>query len=166
MRVDAMSSDDWPAVRDIYEAGIATGEATFQTEAPPWDAWDAAHLETCRLVAREEYGTLIGWAALGRVSARPVYAGVAEVSVYVAASARGRGLGRLLLTALIDASERDGRWTLQASIFPENEASVRLHERCGFRVVGRRERIARQYGRWRDTLLLERRSSVVGLGAE
>jgi phosphinothricin acetyltransferase len=123
-------------------------------------------LETCRLVAREEYGTLIGWAALGRVSARPVYAGVAEVSVYVAASARGRGVGRLLLTALIDASERDGRWTLQASIFPENEASVRLHERCGFRVVGRRERIARQYGRWRDTLLLERRSSVVGLGAE
>jgi phosphinothricin acetyltransferase len=166
MRVDAMSSDDWPAVRDIYEAGIATGEATFQTEAPPWDAWDAAHLETCRLVAREEYGTLIGWAALGRVSARPVYAGVAEVSVYVAASARGRGVGRLLLTALIDASERDGRWTLQASIFPENEASVRLHERCGFRVVGRRERIARQYGRWRDTLLLERRSSVVGLGAD
>jgi phosphinothricin acetyltransferase len=166
MRVDAMSSDDWPAVRDIYEAGIATGEATFQTEAPPWDAWDAAHLETCRLVAREEYGTLIGWAALGRVSARPVYAGVAEVSVYVAASARGRGVGRLLLTALIDASERDGRWTLQASIFPENEASVRLHEQCGFRVVGRRERIARQYGRWRDTLLLERRSSVVGLGAD
>jgi L-amino acid N-acyltransferase YncA len=166
MRVDAMSSDDWPAVRDIYEAGIATGEATFQTEAPPWEAWDAAHLATCRLVARDEDGNLVGWAALGRVSARPVYAGVAEVSVYIAASARGRGLGRLLLTALIDASERDGRWTLQASIFPENEASVRLHERCGFRVVGRRERIASQYGRWRDTLLLERRSSVVGLGAE
>jgi phosphinothricin acetyltransferase len=166
MRVDAMSSDDWPAVRDIYEAGIATGEATFQTEAPPWDAWDAAHLETCRLVAREEDGTLIGWAALGRVSARPVYAGVAEVSVYVAAGARGRGVGRRLLTALIEAAERDGRWTLQASIFPENEASVRIHEQCGFRVVGRRERIARQYGRWRDTLLLERRSSVVGLGAE
>jgi phosphinothricin acetyltransferase len=166
MRVDAMSSDDWPAVRDIYEAGIATGEATFQTEAPPWDAWDAAHLETCRLVAREEDGTLIGWAALGRVSARPVYVGVAEVSVYVAAGARGRGVGRRLLTALIEAAERDGRWTLQASIFPENEASVRIHEQCGFRVVGRRERIARQYGRWRDTLLLERRSSVVGLGAE
>ena len=166
MRVDAMTTDDWPAVRDIYEAGIATGEATFQTEAPPWDAWDAAHLETCRLVARDEDGAVIGWAALGRVSARPVYAGVAEVSVYVAASARGRGIGLQLLTALIDASERDGRWTLQASIFPENEASVRLHERCGFRVVGRRERIARQYGRWRDTLLLERRSSVVGLGAD
>jgi phosphinothricin acetyltransferase len=166
MRVDAMSSDDWPAVRDIYEAGIATGEATFQTEAPAWDAWDAAHLETCRLVARDEDGTLIGWAALGRVLARPVYAGVAEVSVYVAAGARGQGVGRRLLTALIDASERDGRWTLQASIFPENEASVRLHEQCGFRVVGRRERIARQYGRWRDTLLLERRSSVVGLGAD
>jgi L-amino acid N-acyltransferase YncA len=166
MRIDTMTPDDWPAVRDIYEAGIATGEATFQTEAPSWDAWDAAHLETCRLVARDEHGTVIGWAALGRVSARPVYAGVAEVSVYVAAAARGHGLGSRLLTALIDASERDGRWSLQASIFPENEASVRLHERCGFRVVGRRERIACQYGRWRDTLWLERRSSIVGVAGE
>jgi phosphinothricin acetyltransferase len=163
MRVDAMRPGDWPAVRDIYEAGIATGEATFQTEAPPWDAWDAAHLETCRLVARDEHDAVIGWAALGRVSARPVYAGVAEVSVYVAEKARGQRIGLQLLTALIDASERDGRWTLQASIFPENEASVRLHERCGFRVVGRREKIARQYGRWRDTLMLERRSSAAGV---
>ena len=166
MRIDAMTPDDWPAVRDIYDAGIATGEATFQTEAPPWDAWDAAHLETCRIVVRDESGEVAGWAALGRVSARPVYAGVAEVSVYVAEPARGRGVGRQLLAALIDASERDGRWTLQASIFPENEASVRLHERCGFRVVGRRERIACQYGRWRDTLLLERRSEVAGAGGE
>jgi L-amino acid N-acyltransferase YncA len=163
MRVDAMRPGDWPAVRDIYEAGIATGEATFQTEAPPWDAWDAAHLETCRLVARDEHDAVIGWAALGRVSARPVYVGVAEVSVYVAEQVRGQRIGLQLLTALIDASERDGRWTLQASIFPENEASVRLHERCGFRVVGRREKIARQYGRWRDTLLLERRSSAAGV---
>lgn len=158
-----MTPADWPAVRDIYEAGIATGEATFQTEAPPWDAWDAAHLETCRLVARDEHDEVIGWAALGRVSQRPVYSGVAEVSVYVAESARGQRVGLQLLTALIEASERDGRWMLQASIFPENEASVRLHQRCGFRVVGRRERIACQYGRWRDTLLMERRSSTTGI---
>jgi phosphinothricin acetyltransferase len=166
MRVDAMTPNDWPAVRDIYESGIATGEATFQTEAPPWDVWNTSHLPTCRLIARDEHDVVIGWAALGRASARPAYAGVAEVSVYVAEGARGRGVGSRLLAALVDASERDGRWTLQASIFPENAASVRLHQRCGFRVVGRRERIARQHGRWRDTLLLERRSSVVGIGAE
>jgi len=158
-----MTPADWPAVRDIYEAGIATGEATFQTEAPPWNTWDAAHLETCRLVARDEYDAVIGWAALGRVSQRPVYSGVAEVSVYVAERARGQRVGLQLLTALIAASERDGRWMLQASIFPENEASVRLHQRCGFRIVGRRERIACQYGRWRDTLLMERRSSTTGV---
>jgi L-amino acid N-acyltransferase YncA len=163
MRIDSMTPADWPAVRDIYEAGIATGEATFQTEAPPWNTWDAAHLETCRLVARDEHDVVIGWAALGRVSQRPVYSGVAEVSVYVAESARGQGVGLQLLTALIAASERDGRWMLQASIFPENEASVRLHQRCGFRIVGRRERIACQYGRWRDTLLMERRSSTTGV---
>jgi L-amino acid N-acyltransferase YncA len=162
MRVDSMTPEDWPVVRDIYEAGLATGEGSFQTEAPPWDAWDAGHLETCRLVARDEHDAVIGWAALSRVSARPVYAGVVEVSVYVAEHARGQRVGLRLLTALIDASERDGRWTLQASIFPENEASVRLHQRCGFRVVGRRERIGCHYGRWRDTLLLERRSAVVG----
>jgi len=163
MRIDSMTPADWPAVRDIYEAGIATGEATFQTEAPPWNTWDAAHLETCRLVARDEHDVVIGWAALGRVSQRPVYSGVAEVSVYVAESARGQGVGLQLLTALIAASERDGRWMLQASIFPENEASVRLHQRCGFRIVGRRERIACQYGRWRDTLLMERRSTTTGI---
>jgi len=163
MRIDSMTPADWPAVRDIYEAGIATGEATFQTEAPPWNTWDAAHLETCRLVARDEYDAVIGWAALGRVSQRPVYSGVAEVSVYVAERARGQRVGLQLLTALIAASERDGRWMLQASIFPENEASVRLHQRCGFRIVGRRERIACQYGRWRDTLLMERRSTTTGI---
>ncbi|HEV8498991.1 MAG TPA: GNAT family N-acetyltransferase [Gemmatimonadaceae bacterium] len=163
MRIDSMTPADWPAVRDIYESGIATGEATFQTEAPPWNTWDAAHLETCRLVARDEHDAVIGWAALGRVSQRPVYSGVAEVSVYVAENARGQRVGLQLLTALIAASERDGRWMLQASIFPENEASVRLHQRCGFRIVGRRERIACQYGRWRDTLLMERRSSTTGV---
>jgi phosphinothricin acetyltransferase len=162
LRIEPMTAADWPDVRSIYEAGIATGHATFQTEAPEWDAWDRAHLSTCRLVARTADGATLGWAALSPVSARAVYAGVAEVSVYVSDGARGHGVGRALLEALIQAAEADGRWTLQASIFPENVASVRLHERCGFRVVGRRERIARHHGVWRDTLLLERRSRTVG----
>lgn len=162
--IDSMTSADWPAVREIYEAGIATGDATYQTEVPQWDAWDAAHLTSCRLVIRDENRTVLGWAALSPVSARRVYAGVAEVSVYVAAESRGRGVGLQLLRALVDASERDGRWTLQASIFPENRASLRLHERCGFRIVGRRERLGCVHGRWRDVLLLERRSATVGSG--
>jgi len=161
IRIDAMRPDDWPAVRTIYEAGIATGNATFQTEAPAWDEWDAGHLTSCRLVARDEMDAVLGWAALRPVSARPVYAGVTEVSVYVAAHARGRGVGRRLLQALVAASEADGRWTLQAGIFPENAASVALHAACGFRIVGRRERIGRLHGVWRDVLLLERRSRVV-----
>lgn len=162
LRVEPMTESDWPAVSAIYEAGIATGHATFQTEAPVWEAWDRGHLPTCRLVARDDNGGVLGWAALSPVSSRPVYAGVAEVSVYVAATARGRGIGRLLLEALIDRSEADGRWTLQAGIFPENVASLALHESCGFRVVGRRERIGRHHGRWRDVLLLERRSAIAG----
>jgi L-amino acid N-acyltransferase YncA len=162
-RIEPMTERDWPAVCAIYEAGIATGHATFQTETPRWDAWDRGHLPTCRLVARDDAGEVLGWAALSPVSARPVYAGVAEVSVYVGADARGKGLGRLLLVALIAASEADGRWTLQAGIFPENVPSLRLHESCGFRVVGRRKRIGQHYGRWRDVLLLERRSRAVGV---
>ena len=158
-----MTAGDWPVVRAIYEAGIATGHATFQTEAPEWDAWDRAHLPTCRLVAKSDDGSVVGWAALSPISARPVYAGVAEVSVYVADDARGQGVGHSLLEALVQAAEADGRWTLQAGICPENAASVRLHEHCGFRVVGRRERIGRHHGVWRDVLLLERRSAVVGL---
>jgi len=153
-----MMADHWPEVRSIYEAGIATGNATFQTEAPAWEAWDAGHLRTCRLVAVADSGAIAGWAALSPVSARPVYAGVCEVSVYVAPDMRGRGVGRRLLAALVEASEADGRWTLQAGIFPENGASVALHLRCGFRVVGRRERLGCLHGRWRDVLLLERRS--------
>ena len=164
--IDEMRPADWPAVRAIYEAGIATGHATFQTEAPGWESWDAAHLATCRLVARDVSAAAVGWAALTPISARPVYAGVAEVSVYVAEGARGRGVGRGLLETLISASERDGRWTLQAGIFPENTASVALHLRCGFREVGRRERIGRLRGVWRDVLLLERRSRVVGTGED
>ena len=158
-----MTEADWPAVRAIYAAGIATGNATFQTEAPEWAAWDAGHLPSCRLVARDGSGTVVGWAALSPVSTRPVYAGVVEVSVYVGESVRGQGVGRALLDALIHASERDGRWMLQAGILAENEASVALHLRCGFRVVGRRERIGRLNGVWRDVLLLERRSEVAGL---
>jgi phosphinothricin acetyltransferase len=156
-----LEPDDWPAVRAIYIEGIATGQATFQTEAPAWEAWDVGHIATCRLVAAAA-GTVVGWAALSPVSSRACYAGIAEVSIYVAAVARGRGIGRLLLEALVAESERAGFWTLQAGIFPENAASVALHERCGFRVVGRRERIGQLHGRWRDVLLLERRSAAVG----
>jgi phosphinothricin acetyltransferase len=147
-------------VRAIYKAGIATGNATFQTEAPTWQAWDAGHLQSCRLVALSA-GHVVGWAALSPVSARTVYAGVCEVSVYVAPEAQGQGVGRALLDALIACSESDGRWTLQAGIFPENEGSLALHDRAGFRVVGRRERIGRLHGQWRDVLLLERRSPTV-----
>jgi L-amino acid N-acyltransferase YncA len=149
---------DWPAVRTIFEEGIATGQATFETEAPSWEDWDGAH--SMRLVA-EEGGEVVGWAALAPYSARACYAGVAEESVYVAARARGEGVGRALLTALVDRSEQAGIWTLQAGVFPENRASVTLHLGCGFRLVGVLERIGRLNGEWRDVLLLERRSEVI-----
>lgn len=151
---------DWPDVAAIYAEGIATGDATFETELPSYELWDAAHTEL-RLVAADELG-IAGWAATSAVSDRCCYAGVAEVSVYVAARARGRGIGRALLAELAERSERAGTWTLQAGIFPENTASLRLHEACGFRVVGRRERLGELNGRWRDVLLLERRSQEVG----
>jgi phosphinothricin acetyltransferase len=156
--IEAMREDDWPAVRAIYLEGIASGNATFETEAPPWDMWDAKHLPQARLVFRDG-PEVLGWAALSRVSQRMCYAGVCEVSVYVASSARGRGIGSALLGALVERSEANGIWTLQASVFPENQASVHTHLRHGFRIVGRRERIAQQHGVWRDTLLLERRSA-------
>ena len=152
----------WPMVHAIYEEGIATGNATFTTEAPAWDAWDTNHLAHSRLVAHDEAGALLGWAALSPVSNRCVYGGVGEVSVYVGTAARGRGVGRQLLAALITESEANGIWTLQAGIFPENIASVRIHTAADFREVGRRERIGQHHGVWRDTLLLERRSAVVG----
>lgn len=157
MNLRGMAASDWAEVRRIYLEGLATRRATFQTEAPSWEAWDAAHRPTCRLVAEGEEG-LAGWAALSPVSARPVYAGVAEVSVYVSADARGRGVGDRLMAALIEASEAEGLWTLQSSLFPENGPSLALHARHGFREVGRRERIGRLDGVWRDTLLWERRS--------
>ena len=151
-----MTAEDWPAVRAIYEQGIATRQATFETEAPEWAAWDAGHLADPRLVA-EEGGAVAGWAALSAVSRRPCYAGVAEGSVYVAERARGRGLGRALLERLCAEADAAGIWTIQTSIFPENLASLELHRRCGFRVVGTRERIAQLDGVWRDTVLMERR---------
>jgi len=157
-----LAAAHWPAVRAIYEAGLATGQATFTTEAPGWEAWDASHLAHSRLVAADAEGQVLGWAALSPVSSRGVYAGVAEVSIYIAAGARGQGVGRQLLAALVAASEQRGLWTLQAGIFPENTASLALHAGQGFRTVGRRERIGQLRGQWHDTLLLERRSTVVG----
>lgn len=159
--IEAMEPADWPRVREIYLEGIATGHATFEVDAPSWDQWDAAHLPFARLRARR--GEMLGWAALSPVSQRCVYGGVAEVSVYVSSAARGVGLGGALLRALIEVSERNGIWTLQAGIFPENSASIALHLACGFREVGRRERIGKLNGVWRDTILLERRSSTIGM---
>jgi L-amino acid N-acyltransferase YncA len=161
LKVTPLSAADWPEVAAIYAEGLATGQASFETAVPSWADWDASHLAVGRLGARHG-GRLVGWAALAPVSRRAVYAGVAEVSVYVAAAARGQGIGRALLAALVRASEEAGLWTLQAAIFPENAASVALHRGAGFREVGRRERIALRGGHWRDTLLFERRSRVVG----
>ena len=158
-----MTSADWPSVCAIYEEGIASGNATFETRPPTWELWDRAHIPSCRIVAVDEDGVVVGWAAMSAVSSRPVYRGVCEESVYVAEAARGKKVGRRLLEKLIADSEAEGRWTLQAGIFPENTASIALHERCGFAIVGKHERIANHFGTWRDTLLLERRSKVVGI---
>jgi len=160
--IDAMREDDWEAVRAIYLDGIATGNATFETAAPSWERWDSGHLHTCRLVAREG-ARVLGWGALSRVSMREVYAGVAEVSIYVGRESRGRGIGRELLGALVRGSEGEGMWMLQAGIFPENVTSLELHKHAGFREVGRRERIGLLHGVWRDVILLERRSRAVGV---
>jgi L-amino acid N-acyltransferase YncA len=151
---------DWPAVAEIYWDGMRGGLATFETEVPTWEAWDAAHLRDHRLVA-DLMGDVVGWAALAPASSRPCYRGVAEDSVYVARAARGLGIGRRLLEALVVGAEAAGIWTIQTSIFPENRASLALHERCGFRVVGTRERIGKRDGVWRDTVFLERRSEVL-----
>ena len=155
-----MKAADWEQVRSIYLEGIAEGNSTLETEAPSWEKWDEGHLQIARLVMRDG-DKLLGWAALSPVSKRSVYRGVAELTVYVTESARGQGFGRALLEALIEESERNNIWTLQASIFPENTASVKLHLTCGFREVGRRERIAMLNGVWRDTLLFERRAISV-----
>ena len=160
--IDAMRADDWQAVRRIYQEGLATGNASFETEAPSWDAWNAKYQAHSRLVAREG-GRVVAWAALAPVSPRACYAGVAEVSLYVTNDCRGRGVGRKLMDALIAESEQNGIWTLYGSTFPENVASLRLQEACGFRYIGRRERIAKRDGVWRDTVMTERRSKVVGV---
>jgi phosphinothricin acetyltransferase len=160
MIVRDMAARDWGDVSRIYAEGLATGDATFETEVPTWEDWDRAHLRACRFVAVADDGGVVGWAALSPYSSRPVYRGVAEVSLYVGALARGRGVGRALLARLIEASERAGFWTLQAGILAENAASLALHRAAGFREVGRRERIgASSGGRWRDVLLLERRTT-------
>ena len=161
LTIDNMSSGDWDAVRAIYLEGIATRDATFETDAPDWEKWDRDHLPACRLVARSG-DQIIGWATLSPVSGRCVYAGVASLSIYVAETARGQGVGKALLQALIEASEQQGIWTLEAGIFPENAASIALHKSCGFREVGRRERIGQMDGVWRDVVFMERRSQSVG----
>ena len=185
--IEPMTPADWPAVRRIYAAGIATGQATFETEAPGWDAWNRAHLPLCRLVARaagsgngndsgrdgdgssgsndggNNAGGVLAWAALAPVSGRACYAGVAEHSIYVDAAARGRGIGKRLLGELARQSEAAGIWTLQSSVFPENAASIAVHLACGFRILGRRKRVAMHNGVWRDTVIMERRSNVAGL---
>jgi len=152
-------------VKSIYEEGIRSRIATFETEAPPWEEWDSSHLPTCRLVVRAG-DTALGWAALSPISGRCVYAGVAEVSVYVGSAHRGRGTGYALLKTLIECSEENGIWTLEAGMFTENDASIKLHRRCGFRQVGRRERIGKLDGAWCDIILMERRSRVAGVGEE
>ena len=159
--IEEMNTGDWEAVQAIYIEGIATGDATFETDAPDWETWNRTHLPFARVVARDSL-MIVGWAALSPVSARRVYSGVAEISVYVRASARGAGVGSSLLDALIQQAEQNGIWTLQAGVFPENEGSIALHKRFGFREVGRRERIGALGGVWRDVILLERRSHSVG----
>jgi L-amino acid N-acyltransferase YncA len=152
---------DWPSVKSIYLEGIATGNATFESEAPEWEEWDTKHLRDGRLAAVSD-GKVVAWAALSPVSSRRVYAGVAELSIYVASATRGRGVGKALLAALIAESEAKGYWTLQTGIFPENKASLALHQQAGFRILGTRERIGKMGGCWRDVVWMERRSTVAG----
>lgn len=157
-----MNEQDWPEVAQIYRQGIETGRATFQSEIPEYKAWNAEHLPVCRFVAEAD-GKVTGWAALSGVSSRCVYRGVAEVSIYIAEEARGNGVGQKLLSYLIAESEKAGIWMLQSGIMEDNTASLRLHEKCGFRKVGYREKIGRDCkGQWRSTVLMERRSSTVG----
>ncbi|MGX7672043.1 N-acetyltransferase family protein [Plantactinospora sp. DSM 117369] len=162
MRIRAMEPGDAAAVLAIYQAGLDTGQASFETTAPSWPAFDAGRLAAHRLVAVDDAGTVLGWVAVTAVSARAVYAGVVAHSVYVHPAAQGRGVARALLDGLIASTEAAGIWTIQSGVFPENAASLTLHERAGFRVVGVRERVGRHHGKWRDVVLLERRSPVIG----
>ena len=162
MEIVNIQAEHYPEVAQIYLQGIATGKATFQTEAPTWEHWDKNHLKHSRL-AIFDGDEMAGWAALSHVSSRCVYAGVAEVSVYIASNFRGQGIGKVLLEQLINESERNGLWTLQSGIFPENIGSIKLHESCGFRIVGYRERIAQMNGIWLNNIIMERRSTIVGI---
>jgi phosphinothricin acetyltransferase len=162
IKIRPMLPSDWDTVSNIYQEGINTGFATFETSAPSFESWDDAHMNSCRLVAVEGQ-KIMGWAALSPVSSRCVYGGVAEVSVYVGQSSRGKGVGKSLMKELIEKSEAEGLWTLQSGIFPENEGSVELHKKVGFRYIGKRERVGKLDGVWKDNLLFERRSETVGL---
>ena len=162
IHIQKMKDQDWKDIVRIYQEGIQTGMATFEQQVPSWNKWDADHLKHCRLVARRGH-QIIGWAALSPVSSRCVYGGVAEVSVYVAQSARGSGVGEILLKELVAQSEQQGLWTLQSGIFPENIASLKLHEKIGFRKIGYREKIAQLDGVWKDNILMEKRSRTQGL---
>ncbi|WP_149303914.1 GNAT family N-acetyltransferase [Pareuzebyella sediminis] len=162
MEIRSMQAQDWVKVSEIYAEGIATGFATFETTVPPYETWDKAHLKSCRLVAIDDPHVL-GWAALSPVSSRCVYGGVAEISVYVSKNHRGRGVGKALLETLIALSEKEGFWTLQSGVFPENQGSIALHYKMGFRHIGKRERIGKLDGVWKDNLLFERRSTTVGI---
>ena len=157
-----MVATDYEQVAQIYQQGIATGNATFQQNIPTWEDWDESHLKNCRTVGIMD-NKVVGWAALTAVSSRCVYAGVAEVSVYVATNYRGLKIGTKLLEYQIEESEASNIWTLQAGIFPENIASIKIHKQLGFRIVGKREKIGKMNGKWRDTLLLERRSEKIGV---
>ena len=163
MTIRELLPNDWPSDRKIYAQGIATGQATLEISPPEWELWDQSHVANLRYVAVSDSGEVAGWAALTPVSGRCVYAGVAEVSIYIAEAFRGQKIGDLLLKHLIIESEGKGYWTLQAGIFPENPASIRLHENNGFRIIGYREKIGKMKGAWRDVNLLERRSKTIGI---
>jgi L-amino acid N-acyltransferase YncA len=162
MNIEKLTENHWPEVRAIYESGVATGNANFSHNMPDWDAWNKTHVKNCRLVATEN-GRVLGWAALTAISDHCVFAGVAEASVYIAEGSRGKGIGKKLLSGLVKLSEENNFWTLEARIFTENLASIKIHEENGFRIIGSRERIGQLNGVWRDTLLLERRSVKVGI---
>lgn len=162
LHITTMTKENWDDVARIYNSGIATKNATFEKQVPDWSSWNRTHRKDCRLIARIA-DRIVGWAALSDVSGRYVYSGVAEVSIYIDIEFHGQGIGDKLLKSLINESEANGIWTLQAGIFPENERSIRLHQKNGFRIIGTREKIGKMDDRWRDTIILERRSKITGI---